>query len=110
MSYSFFSRTKVLSICICLFVIVLIVKLFLLQVVHRNYYSEQADHQYATPASDIFERGTIFFERKDGELVSGATQASGFKIAINPSEIINAEDAYQKLSAIITIDQKTGSI
>ena len=104
MSYSFFSRTKILSICICVFVLVLIAKLFLLQVVHRNYYSEQADHQYATPASDIFERGTVFFERKDGELVSGATQATGFKVAIRPNEISDAENTYQKLSMITTID------
>jgi cell division protein FtsI/penicillin-binding protein 2 len=105
MSYSFFSRTKVLSVCVCIFVLVLIGKLFLLQIVHRNYYSEQADHQYATPASDIFERGTIFFQRKDGELVPGATQVAGFKIGINPNEITDPEGDYQKLSAITTIDQ-----
>jgi len=85
-------------------VLVLIAKLFLLQVVHRNYYSEQADHQYATPASDIFERGTIFFQRQNGELVSGATQATGFKVAIKPSGILDAENAYQRLSAITAID------
>ena len=104
MSYSFFSRTKVLSICICIFVIVLIAKLFLLQIVHRNYYSAQADHQYSTPSSDVFERGTIFFERKSGELVSGATQLTGFKVAIKPSEIIDAENTYQKLSTLIVLD------
>jgi cell division protein FtsI/penicillin-binding protein 2 len=104
MNYSFFSRTKVLSIFILLFICVLIIKLFLIQIVHRNSYSEQADHQYATPSSNIFERGTIFFERKDGQLVSGAAQTSGFKIAINPVQITDIEGAYQKLSAQITID------
>ena len=104
MSYSFFSRTKILSICVCIFVLILIGKLFLLQIVHRNYYTEQADHQYATPSSDIFERGTIFFARKDGQLVSGATQSTGFKVAIKPVQITDTENTYQKLSAIITLD------
>ncbi len=107
MSYSFFSRTKVLSICICVFVLILFAKLFLLQIVHRNYYSEEADHQYATPASNIFERGTIFFERKDAELVSGATQSTGYKIAIKASEISDGEAVYQKLSTISTFDHDT---
>ena len=104
MSYSFFSRTKILSFCVLIFVLILIFKLFLVQIVHRNFYSEQADHQYSTPVSDIFERGTIFLKSKDGQLVSGATQANGFKIAINPNTIIDAENVFQKLSVIVALD------
>jgi len=105
MNYSFFSRTKILSFCVCIFVLILITKLFLLQVVHKKDYREQADHQYATPSSDIFKRGSIFLKQKDGQLVSGATQANGYKVAINPNEIIDAESVYQKISKIIDIDQ-----
>ena len=105
MNYSYFSRTKILSICVLIFVFILIAKLFLIQIVHRNLYSEQADRQYATPSGDIFERGTIFFERKDGELVSGATQATGFKVAIHPAEILDIANTYQKLSTVITLDK-----
>ncbi|MFA6324984.1 MAG: penicillin-binding protein 2 [Candidatus Paceibacterota bacterium] len=79
------------------------IKLFLLQVVHKKEYREQADHQYATPSSDIFQRGSIFFRRKDGQLISGATQANGYKVAINPNEI-DGEYAYEKLYKIIDIE------
>ncbi len=79
-------------------------KLFFVQVVHREAYSTTADHQYATPSTNIYERGTIYFERKDGGLVSAATQISGFKMAIDADKIINGEDAYKKLSEIITLD------
>jgi cell division protein FtsI/penicillin-binding protein 2 len=85
---------------------VLCAKLFLVQVMRGNFYSEAADHQYATSSTDIYERGTIYFERKDGQLVSAATQISGFKIAIDTDKITDKESVYQKLSKIITLDYK----
>ena len=79
-------------------------KIFWVQIVHGDAYSELADRQYSTPSGDIFERGTIFFTDKDGQLISAATQTSGFKIAIDPSKIVDAESVYQSLSKIITLN------
>lgn len=104
MNSSFFSRINIFAFCILIFALILIAKLFLVQVIHKNSYSEQADRQYATPSSDIFERGTIYFERKDGQLVFAGVQTTGFKIAINPIKIIDIEDTYKKLSEKITLD------
>src|ERR1035437_10767428 len=105
MNYSFLTRTKIIGFCVLFFALILVGKLFLVQIVHRNSYSERADRQYSTPSSDLFERGTIFFESKDNQLVTGAVQSAGFKVAINPSEITNPQDVYQKLSEKITLDQ-----
>ena len=80
------------------FVVVLVTKLFFVQLVHGGTYSQVADRQYSTPSANIYERGIIYFERKDGELISAATQVSGFKLAINPSKITDVENIYQKLS------------
>ncbi len=110
MNYSFFSRTKILSFCILVFSAILIGKLFYIQVVHSISYKEKAEHQYATPSSNIFERGTIYFKTKNGELVSAATQTTGYKVAINPAEVINIENTYQALAKIIQIDQNTFSL
>ncbi len=104
MTYSFLSRTRIVSLGLLVLALILIGKLFLVQVVHKNSYSERADRQYATPSSDIFERRTIFFERKDGQLVSAATQTTGFKLAITPNKIVNVENVYQKLAGKITLD------
>ncbi len=104
MNYSFLSRIKILSFFILFFAATLIFKLFLVQVVHTSSYTSRADRQYATPSSDIFERGTIFFTRKDGVLVSGAVQASGFKIAITPKDIKDAEDTFEKISELAPMD------
>ncbi|MEK7105927.1 MAG: penicillin-binding transpeptidase domain-containing protein, partial [Patescibacteria group bacterium] len=77
-----------------------------MQIIHSNSYEEIALRQYATPSSNIFERGTIYFERKDGELVSAATQTLGYKLAIYPGKLGDAEKAYEQLSLIVeNIDQ-----
>jgi len=79
-------------------------KLFYVQIVHSSTYSDKADRQYVTPSDNLFERGTIFFTRKDGQLVSAALQTTGFKLAINPSKIVDAEDVYNKLSSVINFN------
>lgn len=104
MTYSFLSRIKVLSFFIVFFAVILVGKLFIVQVVRSASYADRADRQYFTPSSDIFERGNIFFTRRDGVQVSGATQASGFKIAISPREIIDPEKAYESLATILDFD------
>ncbi len=104
MKFSFVFRARIILFLVMIFVAVLVTKLFFVQLVHGGTYSQVADRQYSTPSANIYERGIIYFERKDGELISAATQVSGFKLAINPSKITDAENVYQKLSKIITID------
>lgn len=103
MKYSL-SRTIILSFAILFFALILIAKLFLVQIVHSGSYSERADRQYATPSANIFERGTIFLTRRDGEPISAATQTSGFKIAINPSEVTDSEMTQGKLSQVVALE------
>ena len=104
MKYSFLLRTRIVFFCVSIFALILIGKLFSVQVMSSGSYSERADRQYSTPSSDIFERGTIYFERKDSQLVSAATQITGFKVAINPSKITDKESVYGELSKITDIN------
>ncbi len=97
-------RLKIVSFLIIVICTVFVYRLFVLQVVKKESFAEKADRQYVAPASGVFERGSIFFTRKDGELVSGAMQISGFKLAINPVKIKNKEDTYKNLNTITKID------
>ncbi len=106
MKYSFPFRIKVLSIGMLLFGLVLITRLFFVQVIHNTAYTERADQQYATPSSNIFERGTIYFSTKDSELVSAGVQVTGYKLAINPTQITDGEAVYNALSAKVVIDKE----
>ncbi|MFA6520478.1 MAG: penicillin-binding protein 2 [Candidatus Paceibacterota bacterium] len=104
MKSSFKIRSRIILFCVVLFAVILVTKLFYVQVVNGRIYGETADRQYATPTSNIYERGTIYFERKDGQLVSAATQTSGLKIALNTAKLGDPENTYEKLSKIISID------
>ena len=98
---SFQSRLRIVSWCVFLFACILVLKLFFVQIIHKSSYTERADRQYATPVGDIFERGTIFFSKKDSDLVAGATVMTGFKVAIKPKDIVDAESVYNKLITFI---------
>lgn len=101
---SFQSRIKTVSILLCILAGILIAKLFFLEVIHKDLYAERADKQYATPVGDIFNRGSIFFSKKDATLVAAATVSSGFKIAINPKDILDKENAYTMLAPYIDME------
>lgn len=104
---SFKTRIKLVSGFIFLFACILVIKLFLVQIVHKNEYSEKADKQYSSPSGNVFNRGTIFFTKKDGNLVAAGAMMSGFKIAIKPKDVKDPEELYKKLDPYITMDHDT---
>lgn len=104
MKFNQTTRIRIISICILVFAALLITRLYILQVVDHDKYIDKADRQYSSTAQKIFSRGTIFFQNKDGSLVSAATLKSGFIIAINPEILKNPEDVYTKINSIVPID------
>lgn len=84
------SRIHVLSIGILLVATTLIVKLYMVQIVHGSDFSERADRQYQRPSGNIFNRGTIFFTEKNGNIISAATVKTGFILTINPKLVQKA--------------------
>ncbi len=99
------TRIRIISICILFFALLLIGRLYFLQIVHHDTYIDKADRQYSSTAQKIFSRGTIFFQNKDGSLVSAATLKSGYIVALNPEILKDPESAYDKLSAILPIEK-----
>src|SRR3989344_3802523 len=98
MNSSFIWRSRVIIFFVILLAGAVLTRLFWVQVIHGEFYANTANRQYVTPASGIYERGTIYFTRKDGELIRAATQISGFKIAIVPSKLKDTEATFTKLS------------
>lgn len=100
-------RIRILIVFVLLIALVLLGRLFFIQVIHKNVYEERADRQYMTPSGNMFDRGSIFFSKKDGSLVAAGTMSSGFKVAINPEKITDGEDAFSKLSPYLVMDKET---
>lgn len=100
-NYSFKIRIRFLATCVFIFACILILKLFFVQIVHKNSYAEKADRQYASPTGDMFNRGIIYMTKRNGDLLASATVMTGFKLAIKPKDIKDAEDVYAKLVQIV---------
>ena len=100
-------RIRIISGIVFLVAIVLIGRLYFVQIIHGADFSNDADRQYTKSGQTLYNRGSIFLEDKQGRMVSGATLRSGFTLAISPKDIEDAEGTYQKLSQLIEIDQDT---
>ncbi|MCK5590568.1 MAG: hypothetical protein KAI72_01310, partial [Candidatus Pacebacteria bacterium] len=99
------SRIGILYFGIIVVALILLSRLFVVQIVRGELYAQQADGQYVTDQSYVFDRGTIYFEKKDGTRISSATLRSGYILAIDPSQISNISYVYKQLSSIVNIEK-----
>lgn len=103
-----------LGLCALLFFL-LIVRLYFVQIVRFDTYTELARSQYTATGAATENRGTIYFTDKDGGLVAAAVMQSGYKLAIQPKVIaqgitdgteraMSADEILNALNAITPID------
>ncbi len=100
MRAAFRFRLRVILGAIVCVAVLIVVRLYFIDVVHGEEYTLKADRQYVAVSNALFDRGAIYFTRKDGTPVSAATLATGFLIAINPQTIADPEAVYARLSSI----------
>ncbi len=106
MKFNYGSRIRLISFGLSAFALIIIGRLYFLQVVDNDVYVNKADKQYSSTSQKIFSRGSIFFQNKDGSLVSAATLKSGFIVAVNPQILKDPEAVYLKLSTILPIEHE----
>ncbi len=92
-------RIRFILAAIFFVAISIIVRLYFVQIVQGDVYAEKADRQFSSGSSGLFDRGSIYFTRKDGTLISAATLASGFLVAINPQILVDPEGAYEAIAS-----------
>lgn len=97
-------KLRIFSGLILLFALVIIIRLYFVQIVHGSDYALKAEHQYQNTSQSVYDRGSIYFTRKDGTLISAAALGTGFRLAIDPMHLKDAEGAYAKVNAIAPID------
>ena len=82
MKSRFVGRARVLSFLFIVAALLLIVRLYFVQIVNGNAYERDALGQYVARASQMDDRNDIFFQRKDAGLVVAAVMQSGWLIAV----------------------------
>jgi cell division protein FtsI/penicillin-binding protein 2 len=94
-------RIRIISVATILFALLLIAKLYMVQIVSGETFNERADRQYIKPVGGVFDRGTIFFQAKDNTLMAAASLKTGYTVAINPKILKNPEYVYSLINPIL---------
>lgn len=98
-------RITLLGILICTFAMILVSRLYYIQVVKNEAYANQADRQYIKKGNALYDRGSISWSLKDGTPVSAATLKTGYTITVEPKKIEYPEDVINALSGILPFDE-----
>lgn len=101
MRRAFRLRLRIISLGILLLSLLLASRLYFVQVVEGEEFALRAERQYVSSSQKLFDRGTIYFTRKDDTLLSAATLTNGFLLAVNPSGIRDVETAYSVIQSIL---------
>ena len=99
MRAQFRSRIRFVLASIAFIAFLVLVRLYFVQIVHGDDYTQKADRQFASGGSGLFDRGSIYFTDKNTTIISAATLATGFLVAINPQTLTNPENVYTLLAA-----------
>lgn len=97
-------KLRVFSGLILFAALLIVARLYFLQIVDGEEYRARAQNQHES-RENLFDRGNIYFTRKDGTLISAAAVSEGYRIALNPSLVKDARTAYETLSKHMALDE-----
>ncbi len=101
---TFVVRVRVLTILFACIALIIIARLYTLQIIHGSAYVQRANAQFLEPASPLLDRGNIYFTDKAGIRITAATVKEGFSLAVNPNKVKNPEDLFNAIQAVTPID------
>jgi len=105
MGLNFKAKARIIYFFISFFAVIVVARLFFVQIVKGNDYKKEAEKQYNASFFDIFDRGSIYFAEKSGGRISAAIVKNGYKVEINTKFLANPEGVYKSLSEVITLDK-----
>ncbi len=103
MRAKFVLRVRILSVIAVACALLLLTRLYLLQIVHGEDYRDAALGQYVGGSGEMPDRGEILFTSRTGETPAAATMQGGWRVALNPKLLESAEVAYENLSKIVPL-------
>ncbi|MCR4279177.1 MAG: penicillin-binding transpeptidase domain-containing protein, partial [Candidatus Zambryskibacteria bacterium] len=102
------NRLRLLSLFIILFALLLIAKLYFVQIIQGEAFKAKGENQYVA-GINYFDRGSIFFSTADGTLVPAATVKLGYILHVNPGILREKGDlngTYEALNSVVPIDSQ----
>ena len=100
-------RLHFIGFIFTLFALILIGRLFHIQILLGAKYMAEAEGQYENTGTRLYDRGTIYFKNKDNVLVSAATLKRGRSLVIDTTLLKDSDSAFRALSNLLPIDKET---
>lgn len=100
-------RVRIVTGAVLLVGLLLVGRLYQLQVIDSDVYLAKGESQYIYTVSDLYDRGSIYFTTRDGEQVSAATVQAGYVMAVNPSKVEDPGRLFDLLEPYLLIDRDT---
>jgi cell division protein FtsI/penicillin-binding protein 2 len=97
-------RIRVVSLAIVAVALVLLGRLYMLQIVQHDDYYARAERQYVRTTAGLYDRGSIFFTTKDGDYLSAAAVKSGFVLVVNPTLVPPGAPVCEQLVEYVSLD------
>ncbi len=97
----FLTRIRVLTILVAMVALIIIGRLYVLQIMKGHAFAAKANAQFLEPASPLIDRGNIYFTDKNDTHITAATIKEGFSLAINPTKVKDVETLYAALKDIV---------
>lgn len=99
-------RIRIISAGTLLLALILVGRLYHIQIANGHEYIESGERQYVHTVRDLYSRGSIFFTTKDGDLVSAATVQSGYVLTANPQLVDDPQVAFEKIATVLPVEQE----
>lgn len=97
-------KINIVRIGFLIFALAILGRLYYIQIANGNEFRDISLRQ-GILNTERSERGIIYFESKDGNLIPAAVNKSGFILAINPKVLKNKEAVFESLSQIVELDR-----
>lgn len=99
-------RIRIIMYLALLLALIVIFRAFYIQIIKHNYYISLANNQYISTVPVAFNRGTIFLSNHNGDPVPAAQLITEYRIAIDPTILVDKESTYNIISSYITLDKQ----
>lgn len=99
-------RIRIIMYFVLFLTFIVVLKAFYIQVVKHNYYISLADKQYVSTMQIAFDRGTIFLSHHNGDPVPAAQLITEYRIAIDPTVIVDKEATYNALASYVILNKE----
>ena len=100
------AKLRIFSGAVILFAVLIIIRLYFVQIVDGGDYALAAERQYEKASGMLYDRGSVYLTRKDGTYLSAAGLLTGFRLAVNPSAIKDSAGVHEALKAHAEFDSE----